>query len=226
MSVSIEFWIILLVVASAVSAWIGFTYARRGGPTQAELDALEQELDQARQQAETVQSGVNEHFEQSAVLFGNLAKDYREFLEHFSDSAQSLGLPASRARELLEQGFQPLLVHEQVSHEDEPDESVVEATPEEIPEATLDATPVATPEGTAPEPPLMEDVVAAPMPDADEPVEAATAGPDPLRTDIFVEMPGESPTEDAGSIAEDTSEVSRDLNEADSPKDSVKQQAG
>ena len=48
------------------------------------------------------------------MLFGKLAADYREFLDHFSASAQNLGLSEARARELIEQGFQPLLTHEAI----------------------------------------------------------------------------------------------------------------
>ena len=47
------------------------------------------------------------------MLFGKLAADYREFLDHFESSAQNLGLSEARARELIEQGFQPLLTHEE-----------------------------------------------------------------------------------------------------------------
>lgn len=109
-----EVWIAIILAASGLSGWIGFAYARKGAPKQSELDAMAAELDAARQQAESVQANVSEHFEQSAVLFGKLAADYREFLDHFSASAQNLGLSEARARELIEQGFQPLLTHEAV----------------------------------------------------------------------------------------------------------------
>ena len=122
----IEVWIVLLLLASGGSAWIGYTYARRQGPSQSDLDALEAELDEARQQAESVQANVNEHFEQSAILFGRLANDYREFIDHFSSSAQSLGLSEGRARELLEQGFQPMLTHEDVIDDEVVDENLAE----------------------------------------------------------------------------------------------------
>ncbi len=198
---SIEIWIVLVLGASLVSAWIGFSYARRGGPTRAQMDALAHELDQARQEAETVQSGVNEHFEQSAVLFGNLAKDYREFLEHFSESARSLGLPESRARELLEQGYQPLIAHSEI----EDDVRVVEASAE-----------VETAE-----PPLMEDVVeTAPAPSSNEvaPAESdlgtgsvestdAAAIVDRPIPEVIVEMPDEGAS---GSESLDDSEDDRE----------------
>lgn len=110
-----EVWIALLLAASGLSGWIGYAYAKKDAPKQADLDAMAAELDEARQQAESVQANVSEHFEQSAMLFGKLAADYREFLDHFESSAQNLGLSEARARELIEQGFQPLLTHEQDS---------------------------------------------------------------------------------------------------------------
>jgi uncharacterized membrane-anchored protein YhcB (DUF1043 family) len=129
-----EVWIAIVLVASGLSGWIGFALARKEAPKQAELDAMVAELDEARQQAESVQANVSEHFEQSALLFGKLASDYREFLDHFESSAQNLGLSEARARELIEQGFQPLLTHH------EADEAVVAETEDtsavELPEET------------------------------------------------------------------------------------------
>jgi|GEM_PF-2173896 len=98
-----------MIIASAAAAAAAFAYARRGAPTQAELDALREELQTSQQKAEKVQSDVAGHFEQSAVLFGRLAHDYRAFLEHFSESARELGISDSMARELLERADQPLL---------------------------------------------------------------------------------------------------------------------
>lgn len=120
-----EVWIAIVLVASGLSGWIGYAYARKDAPKQAEIEAMAAELEQARQQAESVQDNVSEHFEQSAMLFGKLAADYREFLDHFESSAQNLGLSEARARELIEQGFQPLLTHEAS------DAAVVEAVGEE-----------------------------------------------------------------------------------------------
>ena len=132
-----EVWIASVLVASVLSGWIGFTIARKQAPKQAELDAMAAELDEARQQAESVEANVSEHFEQSAMLFGKLAADYREFLDHFESSAQNLGLSEARARELIEQGFQPLLTHEAA------DDSVVaeaeDSIPEEVPQEAEDA---------------------------------------------------------------------------------------
>jgi uncharacterized membrane-anchored protein YhcB (DUF1043 family) len=146
--VSIEIWILLIVAVAAVSACGGYLFARRGAPSAADLKALEQQLEEARSQSESVQSSVNEHFEQSAILFGKLAGDYRDFLEHFSDSAQALGLSETRARELLEQGYQPLL-----THEENEDIGVVATDGENLagdPDVTVeeDVAPAAHPDGS------------------------------------------------------------------------------
>jgi uncharacterized membrane-anchored protein YhcB (DUF1043 family) len=108
-----EVWIVIVLVASGLSGWIGFAYANKDAPKQSDVDAMAAELEEARQQADSVQANVSEHFEQSAMLFGKLAADYREFLDHFESSAQNLGLSEARARELIEQGFQPLLTHQE-----------------------------------------------------------------------------------------------------------------
>lgn len=107
-----ESWIVVLFLVAGLSGWLGYVWASRRAPRPEELEALTAQLEAARQKADTVQAGVNEHFEQSARLFGKLAGDYREFLEHFAGSAQALGLSESRTRELVEQSFQPLLTHD------------------------------------------------------------------------------------------------------------------
>jgi uncharacterized membrane-anchored protein YhcB (DUF1043 family) len=107
-----EVWIGIILLAAGLSGWVGYAYAKKNAPKQSELDAMAAELDEARQQADSVEANVSEHFEQSAMLFGKLAADYREFLDHFESSAQNLGLSEARARELIEQGFQPLVTHE------------------------------------------------------------------------------------------------------------------
>ena len=108
---NVELWIGLLVMLG-IGGLIGWVSARRGVPKRSELDALQQKLDAAHAETEEIRTGVGDHFEQSAVLFGRLAQDYRAFIEHFSESAQSLGISELRARELLEQASQPLVTHE------------------------------------------------------------------------------------------------------------------
>jgi uncharacterized membrane-anchored protein YhcB (DUF1043 family) len=109
--VNVELWIGLLATLG-IGGIIGWVTARRGVPKRSELDALQQKLDAAHAETEEIRTGVGDHFEQSAVLFGRLAQDYRAFIEHFSESAQALGISELRARELLEQASQPLVTHE------------------------------------------------------------------------------------------------------------------
>jgi len=147
----VEIWIVLLLAVAGLSGWTGYFWASRRAPKRAELDALAAELDEARRRADAVQTGVAEHFEQSARLFGKLAGDYREFLEHFAGSAQALGLSETRTRELVQQSFQPLLTHEVddlvVPPETGPIAAAAPAPPEGAPEpAESVAVPVEMPE--------------------------------------------------------------------------------
>ncbi|MGK0170859.1 MAG: hypothetical protein ACI9W2_002586 [Gammaproteobacteria bacterium] len=78
---------------------------------QENTDRLEQELDEARGRAGQVNAGINVHFEQSAVLFGQLARDYGAFLSHLQTSARELGLSEGQTENLLERAARPLLSH-------------------------------------------------------------------------------------------------------------------
>ena len=108
---STPIWILITLSAAIGSAVLAYFLARRGAPTKQQIEALNTELEAARSEAQQVEGKVTEHFERSAMLFGQLAKDYKAFLDHYSVSAQALGLSERRARELLEQGYQPLLTH-------------------------------------------------------------------------------------------------------------------
>ena len=150
-----EIWILLIILASAVAAGAGFFFARRGAPSRSEIDSLQEELEVARKQATTVQDNVTGHFEQSALLFGRLAHDYRDFLEHFSESAKDLGIDEVRARELLERADLPLLGDNR---------NVIDAdvdSPDATPALAEAAQAADLAEG---EPPLIEDVVKAEHP--------------------------------------------------------------
>ncbi len=171
-------WIVLLVAASGLSGWAGYALALRGAPKRSELDALAAELEAAREQAESVQANVNEHFEQSARLFGKLAKDYREFLDHFSGSAQALGLSEARARELIEEGFRPLITHEQ--------------DPDLVP-AEGESEAVSGGESPAPAEPVV----------ATDPAEEALPEKPDLVAEVVVEMPGEAPAPREAVAGED-----------------------
>ncbi|MEE8079104.1 MAG: DUF1043 family protein, partial [Pseudomonadales bacterium] len=108
---TVELWIALFA-ALAIGATVGFVFAKRNAPKKSELDALRDQLHAAQTETVEIREGVSDHFEQSAVLFGRLAQDYRSFVEHFSESAQTLGISEGHARELLEQATQPLVSHD------------------------------------------------------------------------------------------------------------------
>jgi len=181
-----EVWIVIVLLASGLSGWIGYAYAKKDAPKQSAIDAMTAELEEARGQAESVQANVSEHFEQSAMLFGKLAADYREFLDHFESSAQNLGLSEARARELIEQGFQPLLTHE--------DEGVVAETASEA--DTAGSGEDALPEQA--EPAEAQDLATEEAGTARSTVDEATAIEEELAEigEVTVELPGDSTSVD------------------------------
>lgn len=158
---AIEFWIGLIIATVAA-----FFLGRRSTSKRAEIDTLKAEVTQlteelettraqadvelaaARAQAARVQAGVSTHFEQSAVLFGRLAQGYRDFLEHFSESAQALGISEARAHELLDQIAQPLITHV-ADRPDEPEDEAAAAAVTE-PTAKTPAAPTADPDKAVP----------------------------------------------------------------------------
>jgi uncharacterized membrane-anchored protein YhcB (DUF1043 family) len=187
--VGFEVWIVIVLAASALSGWIGYAYARKDAPKQSELDEMAAELEAARVQAQSVEANVNEHFEQSAMLFGKLAADYREFLDHFSASAQNLGLSEARARELIEQGFQPLL-----THEEDTASIVADAVPETATEAATEASAESSVEDVAPVP---EDPGGETLKDEEPP---SAEEPEALRaSDVTVELPDAAVADEADS---------------------------
>ena len=160
-----EFWI-GLVVATGVAFFIGrWSASKRADALKTRLDSLQAELNTTREQAEAdlalarekaaaVEEGVTNHFEQSATLFGKLAQDYRAFFEHFSTSAQQLGVSEGVAQKLLAQLDEPLISESPEAEATiEIEASAEEPTPEE-----------ATPEEPAPthdaEPPILDPISA------------------------------------------------------------------
>lgn len=146
---SLEFWI-ALTVATGIAFFIGRkTASKRADALNTRLDALQEELDttrkqadvdlaQARDKAAAVEDGVTSHFERSAVLFGKLAQDYRAFFEHFSSSAQQLGVSEGVAQQLLAQLDKPLISEAPEAEPTIEAEAVpIEPTPEADP-PTLD----------------------------------------------------------------------------------------
>jgi len=110
-----QFWILALV-AVAVALALGFLGGRMSAPRQRRVEAMEQERDTARREAEEVRTEVNRHFEDSARMFGKLAEDYRTFFQQFAQTAQNLGLSEGQARALLQQA-DPSLVERRADAE-------------------------------------------------------------------------------------------------------------
>lgn len=111
-----EYWV-LSIIAIVLALAAGFIGGRMSAPRQRRVEAMEQERDKAREEAEAVRGEVNRHFEESARMFGKLASDYRTFFQQFAQTAQNLGLSEGRARELLEEA-DPNLVARQAGTAD------------------------------------------------------------------------------------------------------------
>lgn len=111
-----EYWV-LSIIAIVFALVAGFIGGRMSAPRQRRVEAMEQERDAAREEAEAVRAEVNRHFEESARMFGRLASDYRTFFQQFAQTAQNLGLSEGRARELLEEA-DPNLVARQAGRSD------------------------------------------------------------------------------------------------------------
>lgn len=142
----VELWIALFA-SLAIGTTVGFIIAKRNAPKKSELDALRDQLHAAQTETAEVREGVSDHFEQSAVLFGRLAQDYRSFIEHFSESAQTLGISEGHARELLEQASQPLVGHD--AADTDAIEGAAVASVSDIEEATDVEDTVAAESGSA-----------------------------------------------------------------------------
>ncbi len=111
-----EYWV-LSIIAIVLALVAGFIGGRMSAPRQRRVEAMAQERDAAREEAEAVRAEVNRHFEESARMFGKLASDYRTFFQQFAQTAQNLGLSEGRARELLEEA-DPNLVARQAGRSD------------------------------------------------------------------------------------------------------------
>ena len=106
-----EYWV-LSIIAIVLALVAGFIGGRMSAPRQRRVEAMEQERDAAREEAEAVRAEVNRHFEESARMFGKLASDYRTFFQQFAQTAQNLGLSEGRARELLEEADPNLIARQ------------------------------------------------------------------------------------------------------------------
>ena len=95
-----EMW--MLVAVFAVGALVlGFIVGRVSAPREGRFRQVEQQLNDAKGELDDVRTSVNHHFEESARLFGELARDYRALFGHFAESAQRMGFSNDETQELL-----------------------------------------------------------------------------------------------------------------------------
>ena len=102
---------VLAALAALVAGTLGYLAGRRR-PRADDLERiaeLEAALEAARSRAETSQDGIDAHFEKSAELFGQLARDYRALFEHWAESANDLGTSGTRAAAIIDRARSGLL---------------------------------------------------------------------------------------------------------------------
>ena len=120
---TVEVWMLMLIAAAVAAGFIGFAIGKRGAADDKRINELEAELSAAQARQRELDDGINEHFEESAELFGQLARDYRQFYQHFAASAGKLGVSEDRTEAMLEATRSRLLADER-----EVDGAVQEAT--------------------------------------------------------------------------------------------------
>lgn len=97
---SLELVFTVGIAALIVGAVIGAAIAQRSGGTQRTQRQLETQLTELREQAESYQHEVSEHFTETAQLLNQLTASYRDVHNHLAKGAQSLATDG-RASETL-----------------------------------------------------------------------------------------------------------------------------
>lgn len=77
---------ILIIMAVAAAAIIGFYTGRHTAPGKRQVDALQRELDENRQAMTDYRQSVSRHFDKTATLFTSMAGSYRELYDHLRES--------------------------------------------------------------------------------------------------------------------------------------------
>jgi uncharacterized membrane-anchored protein YhcB (DUF1043 family) len=184
----------LLLLAVAGAAVIGFALGRFSAPGERNCQLLQTELDRTRDELGAVRNKVDDHFSESARLFGTLAHDYHALFDHFAETARELGLDERETRDLLSPAMRRLPAgetrpdtadNEAAAHEESPAEAA--QTPRE-PEPDTPAAEPASAEAPSTGP-ARADIAQAPgtpapkEPDAEPkpPTEATTAANDDYR---------------------------------------------
>lgn len=97
---SLELVFTVGIGALIVGAIVGAAIAQRSGGTQRTQQQLENQLTELREQAQSYQHEVSEHFTETAQLLNQLTASYRDVHNHLARGAQSLATDG-RASETL-----------------------------------------------------------------------------------------------------------------------------
>lgn len=87
---SLELLIATGIAALIIGAVIGAAIAQRSGASQRTQRQLETQLEDMKQQAESYQHEVTEHFNETAELLNQLTSSYRDVHTHLAKGAQTL----------------------------------------------------------------------------------------------------------------------------------------
>lgn len=87
---SLELLITTGIASLIIGAVIGAAIAQRSGSSQRTQRQLETQLDDMKQQAESYQHEVTEHFNETAELLNQLTASYRDVHNHLAKGAQTL----------------------------------------------------------------------------------------------------------------------------------------
>ncbi len=102
---------ILIIMAVAAAAIIGFYTGRHTAPGKRQVDALQRELEENRQAMTDYRQSVSRHFDKTATLFTSMAGSYRELYDHLRESYGDL--TDTPGRPLLPESAGALLEGEQ-----------------------------------------------------------------------------------------------------------------
>ena len=93
---------LILAGVAVLAAVAAFVVGRMTSPEKSRAAMMQKELERTQTELDRMRGEVNDHFEQSARLFGRLAQDYRALYDHYSESALKLGFLESEDAKLLE----------------------------------------------------------------------------------------------------------------------------
>lgn len=94
-------WLMLAIAVVAVV--IGFLVGRLTAPRERQFQETRSELERVQKERDELRDSVENHFQHTAALFGNLSRDYRALYLHFAEGARSMGLGEEPAQRLIEE---------------------------------------------------------------------------------------------------------------------------